>query len=171
MQPKQIFSIVLIIFVLGSLAYMIAKGKNTNPAQNETANEPIPAPVSSPNAPDANVPGNSQLVVYYFHGDVRCPTCHKLESYAQEAVETYFAEKLASGEILWQVVNVDRAENSHYVEDYKLVTKSVILSQITDGKETHWQNLDQIWKKVRSKKDYLLYIKDGVNDFREEKNL
>ena len=171
MQPKRIFSIVLIVFVLGSLAYMIAKEKNTNPVRNETANEPVPVPVSSPNAPDANIPDETRLMVYYFHGDVRCPTCHKLESYAKQALETYFSRELAAGRILWQVVNVDRAENSHFVEDYKLVTKAVILSQETNGKETRSQNLDQIWQKVGDKDEYLQYIKDSIHKFLEEKSL
>ena len=151
MKLKQIFSIfIVLIVVVLTLA---------NPIQ-----------AASPNAPDANVPHTSQLVVYYFHGDMRCSTCRKFESYTKQALDTYFAKELACGQICWQVVNVDRTENSHYVDDYKLITRSVVLSQQTDGKETRWQNLDQIWKKVRDKKDYMLYIKDSINKFREEKS-
>jgi hypothetical protein len=149
MWPRQMFSIALIIFVLTQAA---------------------PIQAASPDAPDANVPHNSKLVVYYFHGDMRCSTCRKFESYTKQALETYFADEIASGQILWQVLNVDRKENSHYVDDYKLITRSVVLSQVTDGKETRWQNLDQIWKKVRDKKDYMLYIKESINKFREEKS-
>jgi hypothetical protein len=101
---------------------------------------------------------------------MRCSTCRKLESYTKQALDIYFAKELADGQILWQVVNVDKKENSHYVEDYKLITRSVVLSQVTDGKETRWRNLDQIWKKVRDKKDYMLYIKDSISNFREEKS-
>jgi hypothetical protein len=149
MWPRQMFSIALIIFVLTQAA---------------------PIQAASPDAPDANVPHTSKLVVYYFHGDMRCSTCRKFESYTKQALDTYFAKELASGQILWQVVNVDKKGNSHYVDDYKLITRSVVLSQVTEGKETRWQNLDQIWKKVRDKNDFMLYIKDSIDKFREEKS-
>ena len=107
-------------------------------------------------------------MVYYFHGDVRCPTCHKLESYAQEAVETTFAEELGAGLVQWKPVNVDRPENAHFVKDYQLVTKSVILSEVIDGRETDWKNLDKIWDLVGSKDVYLDYIRENVKIFLEQ---
>ncbi len=150
MQPKQIF-LIFIVLIISVLT-------QANPIQT-----------ASPNVPDANVPHTSQLVVYYFRGDVRCSTCRKFESYTKQALDTYFAKELTAGQILWQVINVDKKENSHYVDDYKLITRSVVLSQVTDGKETRWQNLDQIWKKVRDKKEFILYIKDSIDKFRQEK--
>jgi len=40
-----------------------------------------------------------QVVVYYFHGTMRCPTCYKLEQYSKEAIETNFKDALASGKL------------------------------------------------------------------------
>jgi len=89
-------------------------------------------------------------------------TCHKLETYAKEALDAYFADEIASKKIVWKVVNVDRTENSHFIQDYKLVTKSAVLSEVVDGKEVGWKNLNQIWQKVRNKDIYMRYIRESI---------
>ncbi len=188
MKPKQILTIVLTLFVVGSLAYMIGKEQKTDSKPSEETNEPVPAQkqneaentsgVSTQNNQnflmkpvDNNSKRKIQLIVYYFHGDVRCPTCHKLETYAKEALDTYFPDELASQDIVWRAINVDNPENRHFIQDYKLVTKSVVLSEITDGKEIEWKHLDQIWQKVRDKTSYLNYIRDSITEFiAEEKS-
>ena len=178
MKIKQILTIILLVFVVGSVAYMIAREQKTespqipeNPAsapqeQPATLGEPVIAQQnehsSSTNAGAEDATQNTQLTVYYFHGDMRCPTCHKLETYAKEALHTYFADEIASKKIVWKVVNVDRSENSHFIQDYKLVTKSVVLSEVMDDKEVRWKNLDQIWQRVRDKHSYLQYIRESI---------
>ncbi|MHC4076762.1 MAG: nitrophenyl compound nitroreductase subunit ArsF family protein, partial [Planctomycetota bacterium] len=125
----------------------------------------IPSSIAKTQTED--IQQDNQLIVYYFHGDQRCATCHKLETYAKEALDTYFADKIASKKIVWKVVNVDRTENSHFIQDYKLVTKSVVLSEVAHGKEVGWKNLDQIWQKVGNKESYLQYVCDSIWNFLE----
>ncbi len=79
----------------------------------------------------------AEVVAYYFHGDFRCPTCHKLEQYSKEAIETGFKDELASGKLEYKVVNVKDKGNEHFMNDYQLYTKSLILSSVKDGKETN----------------------------------
>src|SRR5690606_10532252 len=74
-----------------------------------------------------------QIVATYFHGDVRCATCKKLEADAKAAIEQAFAAELADGRLAFKAVNVDRPENAHFNEDYSLVTRSLILTEETDG--------------------------------------
>jgi hypothetical protein len=78
---------------------------------------------------------DSKVVAYYFHGTMRCPTCHKLEQYSQEAIETNFKEALASGKFEFKAINVEGKGNEHYVKDYQLYSKSLVLSLIKDGKD------------------------------------
>jgi hypothetical protein len=147
MKPKNIISAALLIFVGLSVAYMVfdkQKGGDVKPPD------------------DVQQDHKDGVVVYYFYGDKRCVTCKKLEGYAKEALETYFSQQLASGEVVWMPLNTDLPENSHFVKDYELVTKSVVLSKVKDGKEISWQNLDKIWDKVADKDDYLSYIKENV---------
>ncbi len=110
----------------------------------------------------------AHVVAYYFHGTFRCPTCHKLEQYSKEVIETNFKDALTSGKLEFKVVNVEDKGNEHYAKDYQLCTKSLILSLISDGKETKWINLDKIWEYVGNKQRFIDYVKSGVADFLKE---
>jgi len=110
----------------------------------------------------------AHVVAYYFHGTMRCPTCHKLEQYSKEAIETNFMGALASGKLEFRVVNVEDKANEHYVNDYQLYTKALILSSVKNGKEIKWKNLDKIWEYVRNKEIFIDYVKSGVTDFLKE---
>ena len=110
----------------------------------------------------------AHVVAYYFHGSFRCPTCHKLEQYSKEAIETNFQDAIASGRLEYKVVNVEDKGNERYASDYQLYTKSLILSLVKDGKETKWMNLDKIWEYVGNKERFIDYVKSGVADLLKE---
>jgi hypothetical protein len=110
----------------------------------------------------------AHVVAYYFHGTFRCPTCHKLEQYSKEAIETNFKDALTSGKLQFKVINVEDNGNEHYVKDYQLYTKSLILSLVKNGKETKWNNLVKIWEYVGNKKKFINYVKSGVTDLLKE---
>jgi len=111
-------------------------------------------------------PGN--LVVYYFHGDFRCPSCLKIEQYTKESVEGNFKAKIKSGQIVFGAINVDKKENAHYVQDYQLYTKSVIVSLVKNGKQIKWKNLTKVWEHLNNKPGFLSYIKDEVGQYLKE---
>ncbi|MFA4992990.1 MAG: nitrophenyl compound nitroreductase subunit ArsF family protein [Candidatus Omnitrophota bacterium] len=110
----------------------------------------------------------AHVVAYYFHGQMRCPTCHKLEQYSKEAIETNFKDALASRKLEFKVVNVEDKGNEHYGSDYQLYTKSLILSLVKDGKEIKWKNMDKIWEYVGDKQRFIDYVKSGVADLLKE---
>ena len=114
-------------------------------------------------APEKTEPGT--VLVTYFHGDQRCATCMKLETYSHEAVEEAFANELADSSIVWRTVNYDREENEHYIKDYGLFTKSVILSRVVEGKEVEWKNLKEIWDRVGDKRDFVAYVQEELKSF------
>jgi hypothetical protein len=99
---------------------------------------------------------------------MRCPTCYKLEQDSKEAIEANFKDALASGKMQFRVVNIDDKGNEHYVNDYQLYTKSLILSLIRDGKEIKWKNMDKIWEYVSNKQKFMDYVKSGVADLLKE---
>lgn len=108
------------------------------------------------------------VTVYYFHGSFRCPTCNKMEKYAAEVIQNDFKDALASGKLEFRAVNVESKGNEHYVNDYRLYTKTLILSLVKDGKEVRSKNLDRIWQLVRNKKQYEDYVRDEVAAFLKE---
>jgi hypothetical protein len=108
-----------------------------------------------------------RIVAMYFHGDVRCVTCRKVEAYAKEAVETGFAEQLAAGVVEFRAVNVDREENRHFIQDYQLTNKSVVVADEVDGSVKRWVKLDNVWALVGNHDAYLVYVQDAVRAYVE----
>ena len=103
------------------------------------------------------------FVVTYFHNTMRCPTCHKLETYSSEAVQDRFQDALHNGVLVWRVLNVDEPANQHYTNDYQLYTKSLILSEMKDGKEVRWKNLDKIWELVGDEGAFKDYVASEIS--------
>jgi len=110
-----------------------------------------------------------KIVAYYFHGTRRCPSCMKIEAYSQEAIQTGFAEDLKSGKMQWQVINTDESPNEHYLKDYQLYTKSLILSRVENGKEIKWKNLEKVWELLGDKEAFVKYVQDEVRLMAQEK--
>jgi hypothetical protein len=133
----------------------------------------VPSAAASVNNDTTKAPviANSKIMVYYFHGNARCPTCYKLENYAQSEVESDFADAIKKGTLKWKTVNVEEPGNEHFNNDYRLYTKSVIISVIDNGKESSWKNLDKIWQLVHEEGKYREYIKNEVKACLEGKCL
>ena len=113
-------------------------------------------------------PQGNYVLVYYFHGDFRCVSCHRIETYTREAVDEYFGKEMNSGKLVFKTVNVDRRENQHFIKDYQLYTKSVVVSLVKDGKEAKYENLQAVWNYLRDKQSFFIYIKDEVGKYLEE---
>jgi hypothetical protein len=88
----------------------------------------------------------STLTVYYFHTTFRCHSCTLLEQYTRDAVLKNFPAEVKSGRIQFLVLNIEKEPNLHYVQDYQLSFKSVIVS-VKDGtgREKRWENLSKVW--------------------------
>ena len=117
-------------------------------------------------AEDATAAATSDgVVAFYFHGNTRCATCRKIEAYADDAIHQGFAEALDSSALRWRVVNVDQPDNRHFVEDFQLVTRSVVLAEYRDDKVVRWKNLDKVWQLVRDKDGFTSYVQGETREF------
>jgi hypothetical protein len=108
-----------------------------------------------------------KVVATYFHGNVRCATCRKVETYAQEAVEQGFQAEIEAGAVEFRAVNVEEPENRHFIQDYQLMTRSVVVTQEIDGAVSQWTRLDQVWTFVGNRPAYLNYVQDAVRGYLE----
>ncbi|MFA6448853.1 MAG: nitrophenyl compound nitroreductase subunit ArsF family protein [bacterium] len=106
-----------------------------------------------------------KVVAYYFHGAARCVSCKTLEAITAEAINKGFEKELKDGTLEWKVVNVEEKGNEHFIQDYKLYTKSVVLSDMRDGKEKTWKNLDKVWELLRDKDAFQKYITEETRAF------
>jgi hypothetical protein len=113
----------------------------------------------------ADKPVAEKVYAYYFHGSIRCSTCYKLEQYSKEAIENNFKSQLASGKLEFRVINIEEKANAHFINDYQLYTKALVLSLVKDDKEVKSKNLNKIWQLVGSKDKFVEYIKVELANF------
>lgn len=114
-----------------------------------------------------SLPAN-RVIVYYFHGNFRCVNCRNIEQFSKEAAEKYFKDELASGKVVFEVVNVEEKENEHFVDDYQLYAKALVILQIKDGKENQRKNLTKIWEYVRNEDRFVEYVTNEIRDYLKE---
>ncbi|MBN1779576.1 hypothetical protein JW948_00485 [bacterium] len=105
---------------------------------------------------------NSEIRVLYFHTSYRCVNCNNFEKWTGDVVRLRFQNASDSGRVVFKSINIEEKENEHNVQDYQLVTKSVILSEIRGDSEVSWKNLDQIWTRARNEKKFKQYIEEEI---------
>jgi len=106
-----------------------------------------------------------ETTVYYFYTTQRCPSCIKIEKFTREALESEFAQELKDGIIVWKMVNVDEPGNAHYMDDFQLYTKSVVLVETSGDSVARWKNLPRIWQLLNDQSEFTRYITDEVTAF------
>jgi hypothetical protein len=133
-----------------------------------TASKPVSPPVRETQSEQPNtdsgpsVTAPRKLTVYYFHGNYRCRSCTMIENLTKQAVNSGFAKELKNGRMDLQVINIEEPGNEHFAQDYKLYTKSVILSDKVNGKEQSWKNLDKVWTLLGDPDKFIDYIQTEV---------
>ncbi len=154
-KRSLIISLALIAFIalVGALAWADEESDSTVLQKPDSLSKEQAAPPSD------------RIIAYYFYGNRRCVTCRKLESYSEEALLTGFEQQLADSSLIWRAVNYDEEENKHYIKDYQLYTKTLILSREGDVKEGEWKNLDKIWELVRNKDKFIEYVQGETRSF------
>lgn len=87
-----------------------------------------------------------RVVVYYFHGTVRCETCLLIEAMAEGTLQTDFPDELTDGRLLWRPLSVDLPENAHFVTDFSLGTNELVVLSQRGGGGTAWEKVADIWE-------------------------
>lgn len=125
-------------------------------------------PEAACNFQGASCDSNNKVIAYYFHGTHRCTTCLTIERYSREAIEKYFSKQLQDGRLEFRPLNVEEPENRHYIQDYQLYTRSLVITLRKDDKEIEWKNLMDVWSYVRDKDKFYQYVKDETERFLKE---
>lgn len=125
---------------------------------------------SSSAATDAGIvatgpPKPNRVVAYYFHVTARCTTCRMIQDYTEEALATNFRDVLATGDLEWRPVNIQRPENRHFVQDYQLYARSVVIARFRDGRQVEWKNLEDVWDLLEGKPAFVNYVQRQVHGY------
>lgn len=168
MSLKDALTNSLLMFVAATCVVLIVKAlPQTPPSVQVVAGTSVDN--SGTAAPKINLTptlaARDGVTVYYLHGKVRCPTCRSIEAYAQEAVQTGFADELKTGKINWQVINYELPGNEHYTTDYEVVAPNVVLAMFKDGKQVKWKGLPEVWEHVGDKSAFTALVQTSLREF------
>jgi hypothetical protein len=168
-KTKSVVAVALLLFVAASVIYLIVSGfraRTENTGGGSSATVAVAAtsnPVPSSGAEQVE----HRVIAYYFHGTSRCRTCLTIEQYANEALTTGFAEELQSGVLEWRAINAEEPANQHFIEDYQLVTRSLVLVEMEGENQVRWKNLERIWELVSDREAFISYVRDETRAYLE----
>jgi len=163
MSPRLILTFALLLFVGVSAGYLVvSEGRRESTPANTLEGQ-----ASEVNTSSGDELRDHQVIAYYFHGTQRCKTCRTIEAYTLEALEAEFADALSEGDLVWRPVNIDEPQNEHFVQDYNLTTRSVVLVDLRDGATSEWTSLPHVWEFVRDRQAFFSYIQTETQRFLE----
>lgn len=156
-KPPKILQLILLVLVLAGIGTWAWRSFGPAP-EPSAATAPPPAEA---NASEADAPEH-QVLVTYFTTDQRCPTCLKIEKQTRESVESGFADELGTGAVRFQAINFDQPANKHFINDYELSFKTVVVSERERGKEVKWEKFDKVWDLVGEPEAFAAYLQQGI---------
>jgi hypothetical protein len=81
------------------------------------------------------------LYVICTHATQRCPACIAIERLTKETLDESFKEAVASGQIVFRMVNYEQAEVDAFANEFKVAAATVVLVNIKNGKTVLGKNL------------------------------
>ena len=144
----------LLAFVFVSIGFVLGKEATLHSARNEKAEEP--ASIEQ---------GESKVVVYYVHANIRCATCNGIEAMTKQVVETRFADALASGKLAWRTANFQ--EDEQLAERYDIASSGVIIVKTSGSKELKFAKLDKVWSLNKQPDQFKAYVGDAIAEYLE----
>ncbi|GAB6166623.1 hypothetical protein JCM19992_26230 [Thermostilla marina] len=172
MNAKVALTAVLLLFVVAAVGATIVRVGTGNtaeePAVTENGQPPEDAPVDESATP-AEMP-KDYLVVYMFHGNVRCPTCLKIEATTKEVLDAAFRDELRDGRIITKEINYEAEGNKDYITKYEIIAPTVVLARVRDGKETTYKNLMEVWQLVGDPQQFHSFMTDQIQTMLQNEN-
>jgi len=108
---------------------------------------------------DAQLSTVEKIELFHFHLNNQCYSCVTVGDYAEETVNTYFADELKSGRIVFNHVNIELLENRVIVMKYGATGSSLWIGVYRkDGSFSKEENTN-VWYKIKDKQDYMDYLK------------
>ena len=92
----------------------------------------------------------------------------KIEQWSGETVNENLKDLVTAGRLQWQALNMELPENDHFIKEFNLFTKSVIVGEYKDGKLVRWTNLPDIWKLTRDRGKFVDYVAGETRKFMEQ---
>jgi len=157
-HDKKTF-IQILLLVLLAFGLMGCNGNvQTKSSQASQGADQISMSVASTVA-DTNV---DRVEVFHFHGTNQCYSCITVGNYAEETVNTYFADEVASGKVRFEHINGELPENLDLVKQYGATGSSLWIGVYNKNGTFSAEQNTNVWYKINDKPEYLAYLKGVI---------
>ncbi len=165
---------ILAAFVAVSIGAVIYKMPPCCSGNKALPPAPVPVkkaatPSSAPKAAAVKTAAQKNAVVYYFYTNTRCSSCKTIEAYTRAAVQSNLTAGYKDWKIEFQSVNVEEAPNAHFVQDYWLNSKSVVIQKFSGDKPLKYAKLEKVWQLLSDKTAFVDYITAETHKLLDEK--
>jgi hypothetical protein len=149
------------LFIKTLIAVLILSGcilcSCSSPAQPATPS-PTPTNTQVTQTPQPSTNGTNVVEVVYFHRAQRCSGCIYAGDTTEYTVETYFADKLASGKLVFKMLNLQDPANAAIVEKYGAYTSSLFINDIKGG-INQIEEVTDIWFLLHNDEKFVNLVK------------
>lgn len=149
---------------VAAAVYKIAAAPSQAPSAAEETDRP-----AAKLAPEVKAAEGKTAVVYYFYTNTRCSSCKTIEAYTKAAVEADLAAGYKGWKIVFKGVNVDEEPGGHFVRDYQLNSKSVVVQKFSGDKALNWTKLEKVWQLLGDKAVFMAYVTEETRKLLDEK--
>lgn len=155
MTGRLLLKAALFGFVAVSVGSMLHKAALSRAA----ALKPGPA-AQAAQAAASPQPGIAQrtAVIYYFYTNTRCASCTQLEAYTRETVDTLLSAGYKGWRVEFRGVNVEEPANAHFIGEYSLESKAVVVQKFYGAKPLDWAKLDKAWTLLGDRAAFVNYV-------------
>jgi hypothetical protein len=152
------------LFIKALIAVLILSGcilcSCSSPAQPATPS-PTPTNTQVTPTPQPSTNGTNVVEVVYFHRAQRCSGCIYAGDTTEYTVETYFADKLASGKLVFKMLNLQDPANAAIVEKYGAYTSSLFINDIKGG-INQIEEVTDIWFLLHNDEKFVNLVKGEI---------
>jgi hypothetical protein len=106
-----------------------------------------------------------QFVAYYCYTSFRCASCTKIENWSRAAIETGFTSEIKLNNLAFTMVNFEETEHKHFVKDFGLYTKSLVITKMAGNKILAFKNLTKVWELLQDEKQFKAYVQSEIKTF------
>lgn len=118
----------------------------------------VPEPEESSSLPPSIDNG---VEVVYFHRAQRCSGCIHAQDMTEYTLNTYFADELESGEIVFMALNLQDANNSAMVQKFGAYTSSLFLNDVENGGDDI-EELTDVWFVLWDDEEFTNTVKTAI---------
>jgi len=101
------------------------------PAENNTQvlieSSNIAKSVDADNITSDSQQQKPQVIVYYFHRTMRCPTCLAIETNAAKVIEADFKQQLSDGSLTWLPSNLDDPGGEKLKKQFDISVSTLVM--------------------------------------------